>query len=102
MENELAKGQFSIDRIFGCIRDGARAWGEWELFDCLIVNRSDWECHGKGMNVVRQILRRFGRMTGTRTCFTVDYFIAATLSIVPDPLKTAIEKLQIILFRVSK
>ena len=39
------------------------------------------------MNAVRQISRRFGRVTETRTRSAVDYSITATLSVVPDPLK---------------
>ena len=39
-----------------------------------------------GMNVARQISRRFGRTTGARTRPAADYSITATLSVVPDPL----------------
>ena len=58
------------------------------VFDWLIANRSDWECHGKGMNVERHILWRFGRTTMARTRSAADDSITATLSVVPDPLKT--------------
>ena len=40
------------------------------------------------MNVARQILRRFGRVTVARTRSAADYSITATISVVPDPLKT--------------
>ena len=42
--------------------------------------------HGKGMDMSRQISRRFGRTTGTRTRSAAAYSITATLSVVPDPL----------------
>ena len=40
------------------------------------------------MNAARQISRRFGRTKGVRTRFAADYSITATLSVVPDPLKS--------------
>ena len=40
------------------------------------------------MNAARQISRRFGRTTGTRTRSAAAYSITATLSVVPDPLET--------------
>ena len=45
---------------------------------------------GKGMNAARQISRRFGRTKGVRTRFAADYSITATISVVPDPLKSNI------------
>ena len=59
------------NRIFGCIRDEAGAYRNWhEVSDTsrqFCQNRSERECHGKGMNAARQRLRRLGRATGTRT-----------------------------------
>ena len=40
----------------------------------------------KGMNMVRQISRRFGRTTEARTRSAADHSITATISVVPDPL----------------
>ena len=42
------------------------------------------------MNAARQISRRFGRTTGTRTRFAVDYCINATASTKSDPLGSLI------------
>ena len=68
---------------FGSLFPGMRGG----LFDC--QNRSDRECHGKGMHIARQISRRLGRTAGARTHSAADYSITATLSVVPDPLETA-------------
>ena len=40
------------------------------------------------MNLARQISRRFGRTMGARTRSVADYSITATISVVPDPLKS--------------
>ena len=50
-------------------------------------NRSDRECHGKGMHIARQISRRLGRTAGARARSAADYSISATLSVVSGPLK---------------
>ena len=50
-------------------------------------NRSDRECHGKGMHIARQISRRFYRTTGARARSAAGYSITATISVVPDPLE---------------
>ena len=47
--------------------------------------------HGKGMNVARQILRRFGRATGARTRSAAPDCIVRTVSFGSDHLKTSKE-----------
>ena len=44
----------------------------------------------KGMNVVRQRLRRLGRTTGARTRSAVSDCVVRTVLFVPDPLKTLV------------
>ena len=46
------------------------------------------EIYGKVMNAARQISRRFDRTTGAQTRSAADYSITATISAVPDPLKS--------------
>ena len=43
--------------------------------------------YGKGMNVVRQTLRRFGRVAGARTRSAASDCVVRTVLFVPDPLK---------------
>ena len=65
-----------------------RTWGSES--DCRrSAGGGNGKIYGKGMNAVRQISRRFGRTTGTRTRSAADCSITATLSVVPDPLETA-------------
>ena len=68
---------------FGSLFPGMRGG----LFDC--QNRSDRECHGKGMSAARQISRRFGRTTGARTRSAVSDCVVRTVLFGSDPLKTS-------------
>lgn len=45
--------------------------------------------YGKGMNMVMQISRRFGRMTGVRTCSASADCVVRTVLFVPAPLNAA-------------
>ena len=54
------------------------------------------------MNAARQISRRFGRSTGARTRSAADYSIAATISVVPDPLEADVDYIRLNWDRFSK
>ena len=83
-----------IKSLFGCIRDGAKAWLNWRE-----VSDTPRQC---GMNAARQRLRRVGRTgwrmipgkycnmssaTGARTRSASSDCVVRTVLFVPDPLR---------------
>lgn len=81
----LQSGYALVIGLF-CGRWTRKALGGGLRVDGRKIGGKNGKICGREMNSMRQRLRRFGRSTGVRTRFAVDYYVTVTTSIKSDPL----------------